>query len=196
MGKSLKSCVIKFVYLILGLICLVGRTFSSICYLKSRKSGVFCLALFFQPTLLAITGLFFYQQIENVLTGFIHGNGNLLVAVALVALILFVLLYLNSVTHFLFLFIKREENYRKFIGYQKSLHNYMLLFISMLAIYVAIVHVNANEFNILLLMFCILFILSMIILELYERLFINNKITEKTYEQIKSHLDNTLNNLK
>lgn len=193
MKEKFRKAIIILLYGGWALILLMIKTLSIIkVVIEKAAKGTFWISVFYQPFVLIITMLLFSRKLGELLLEFAYGNGDLASLLLWCLIIIFVILYINALTQFLFLCRKKEEKYIKFIGYQKATHNYALLIISFIAIYVAAFPNNAMQINMLLLTFDILFLLCTIIVGLYEYLFAGNHVVEKVYNKMKENIDNEL----
>lgn len=152
--------------------------------IKSDFEFEIIIAILYQPLLIIITTLIFSQPIEKVINNFFIGQGNIVYAILLSLVLITSILLLNAFFELFYRIINKGMRFETFFKIQKYAHNYIIAIISLLAIYFAINTSNAKEYNIILLVYGILFFICMIITDVYKEFFLDNSFIENIYNEL------------
>ena len=185
MINIIKNFFIFILYLFIACIKLPFMFFCSIySIIKSDFEFEIIIAILYQPLLIIITTLFFSKPITKVINDFFIGQGNIIYAILLGLVLITSILLLNAFFELFYRIINKGISFETFFNIHKYAHNYIIAIISLLAIYFAINTSNAKEYNIMLLVYGILFFICMIITDIYKEIFLDNKFIIDIYNEL------------
>ena len=187
MTNKLKNLFIFLFFFLVSCIKLLLNSIFSIFRLNDAISdGSVWFAIFYQPFLVLIVLALFVNKIDLLLYDFLNGQGNIFSALLLIIVLIIIILLINSLIELLFRILYKNGDFNTFFSIQKTVHNYMMAIISLIAIYAAIDSHNATTINTMLLTCGILIFVCIIITDLYNALFLSQGIVEEIYNELLS----------
>lgn len=191
MLNAIKNVGLFIVCFIVAIIKLIINSFFAVKRITDVLSDItIILVPFYQPLIILVTALFFADKIDQILSDFILGEGDLMFAIIIAFLMIGTILFINAMIEFLFRIFAKVHDFNDIFSMQQQSHNYIMAIISLMAIYAAIDTSHASQINILLLTFGILIFICIVITDLYKALFLSNDIVKDIYDNLQLYYDN------
>lgn len=176
-GKSIKNLFMRGIFFMVACVELIfyAMEFRH----KINVVNIF-VALIYQPFLVMLAYCFvcYCVGIKNwVIVGLSVGIENLMFFCVIIMFVLF----LNSLVELVFRMIHKEVYFIKIFALQNDVHNFVMVVISIAAIYAALDSYNAVLINRGLLCFGLLFFVCMIINWLYNKIYLSEEVVSRVY---------------
>lgn len=187
MINKINNLFIFIFFLFISCIKLLAETLRAICKIKEVfTDGSIWFAIFYQPFLVLIVISLFASKIDLLIYDFLNGKGNIVFAIILCAILIIIILVINSLIELLYRIIYKNGNFETFFSIQKYIHSYMMVIISLIAIYAAIDSYNATAINTTLLAYGILIFVCIIITDLYNAIYLSQGVVKGIYDNLQN----------
>lgn len=143
-------------------------------------------SIVYQPLLVTLSLALFADKTDLLVKNFLNGQANSILIIAQILKILTVIFLTNAYTELMIrIFHKDEESVvDTFYGIQEKSNDYMMMGISLIALYAAAKPNSGEMINTWLLAFGIIVFLSILVLTLYKKLFLETKLVETAYLEL------------